>query len=247
MTNSVVTALQLDQNPLHNQLVLIEENKTSDGSFLLSTILHHQIKNKNKIVLVLFHNSIGHYHAISQKLGYNLLSLQDSNDLIVIDIPRMIASLNSEALFSDKPISLADLFSEIKTDVSELTKSSDVTLIFENVSNLLLMSYELKDVFSFIHNIRILLNEIKNVSVVLLLHNISTSDDYVSLINNLKHVSNPIITLSDLKTGKAIDVTGIFTVKWKEKDFSKWNEQSEYHYQLLDRNIKVFAPGYKNI
>lgn len=89
--------------------------------------------------------------------------------------------------------------------------------------------------------------EVKNLSVVASLHNFSSCKDHNILLNSLKHTSDLVISVSDLKTGKAIDVSGVFTVKWKESDFSKWNEQSEYHYQLLDRNVKVFAPGYKNI
>lgn len=236
MTASVINALQLDQKSLKNQFITIEENNTSDASFLLSSVIDLQIKNKCKIIFVLFHNTIGHYHAIGQKLGYNLLALQESGDLVVIDILKSVST----------NIDLKNLYFDIKKQISDY-QSNEICLILENVSNLLLLDIELKDAYTFIHYMRTLLCEVKNLSIVASLHNFSSCKDHNILLNSLKHTSDLVISVSDLKTGKAIDVSGIFTVKWKEKDYSKWNEQSEYHYQLLDRNIKVFAPGYKNI
>lgn len=247
MTNAVLTALGLDKLSKPGEFLVIEENGTADASFILSSIMGKHIKEKQKIILVLFHNIIGHYHAIGLKLGYNMFSLHKSKELVVVDGLKFMSSLCVDPDFSKNQYSLRSLLFEVKQHIHEMSNEEHVYLVIESISNLLLNNFILKEVSCFIHYIRTLMYENKNLSLVCLVHNIEDCDDFMSLVNSLKHVSNLLVTVNDLQTGKAADVTGSFVVKTKGTELQKWNEQNVYHYQLLDKSIKVFAPGVGNI
>jgi hypothetical protein len=60
-------------------------------------------------------------------------------------------------------------------------------------------------------------------------------------------VADITVTVSGLKTGQSSDVSGAMRVihrSWNQPIIAdEWNKQNLYHFKLLDRQVKVFAPG----
>lgn len=245
MVTSVTTALELDQKPLSNQFTLIEENNTSDASFVLSSFIEHAITKRQTIYIILFQNSFGHYHSIGQKLGYNLIEYQKQGNVIVFDFLKLLADgISSDKIFLRDEKFLNNFFSEIREKVTESSKSHDVMLIIDNIGNLLSMDFKLKNVLLFSHCIKTLMHDVKNLNVTCSFHNF-LDNKFAVFVNQLRHVSQLNIAVDDLKTGKAVDISGKLSVKWRTEDLMQWDEPREYHYQLLDKNVNVFAPGMK--
>jgi hypothetical protein len=80
------------------------------------------------------------------------------------------------------------------------------------------------------------------------LTHIAEGDEEQHLLTaGLCHVADVIVSVCGLKTGQSSDVSGTMKVIHRRLDqpmvAHEWNEQNLYHFKLLDRQVKVFAPG----
>ena len=226
--------LNLDKVSLNQKFMYIEEFGNSDGSFIIASMIKDQIDNNHKIILILCHNSIGHFYSICKKIGCSLSYYHNSDNVFVIDVMDKIVSGN----FLNSSNSLKNLYSEIKGKINEWGTNKNITLIVENIGNLYLSG--LSDVMNFIHYLRVLSFDLENSTVICSFHNFIKCPDFVKFSKTIKHVADIIITLKDLRTGTANDVSGHLSVSKREKlNLSK----SDYHYLLKDKSFYVFAPG----
>lgn len=235
-TSTLLSAIALDEPNFSNKFIYVEEASNADGSFIVSSVIKHQIENENNVIFVLCHNSVGHYQSISQKLGYNLLSLKECGRLVVINILEKIAG--EKFIFNEN--SLKELFNELREQINKWDSCKGVSIVLENFGNLLLIG--LKDVLNFINYLRAETIERSNLSLLCLFHNFPDTEEFNLFSKSLRHIADTSVFLKDLSTGRASDISGHLTVK-KKINFIRTT--CEYQYQLLDKGVHVFAPGCK--
>ncbi|GLH11355.1 Elongator complex protein 6 [Gryllus bimaculatus] len=143
-------------------------------------------------------------------------------------------------------ISVQQLFSIIRDKVRKLLVTHPtVCVIIDDASHFLDMGVSLRDVLSLLQYCRTLLTTFSGVSLVVLTH-VITEDDSNLLANNVAHVADTIVNISVLKTGHSSDVTGVMEVKDKQNNDAsseQWNVSSLFHFKVMDRQVKLYAPG----
>lgn len=256
MATSVCSALGIDQENFVGKLIAVEEHHSSNGNFVLNCLIAEQVHKEGSVCLVALHNSFGHYHNVGTKLGYNLHQLQEKGCVESIEVLKLLnESLNAEhenrvgnVLFGDEENTMRNLFHLIKGKTEKLLqKRKLVSLVIDDLSNLLSLGISVKEVLSFLQYCRTLLESQPGLSLVVLTH-IAEGDDEQQLLNaGLCHVADVIVTVCGLKTGQSSDVSGSMKVTHRRLDqpmiAHEWNKQTLYHFKLLDRQVKVFAPG----
>ncbi|PNF25543.1 Elongator complex protein 6 [Cryptotermes secundus] len=256
MATSVCSALGIDQENSVGKLIAVEEHHSSNGNFVLNCLIAEQVHKEGSVCLVALHNSFGHYHNVGTKLGYNLHQLQEKGCVESIEVLKLLnESLNAEhenrvgnVLFGDEENTMRNLFHLIKGKTEKLLqKRKLVSLVIDDLSNLLSLGISVKEVLSFLQYCRTLLESQPGLSLVVLTH-IAEGDDEQQLLNaGLCHVADVIVTVCGLKTGQSSDVSGSMKVTHRRLDqpmiAHEWNKQNLYHFKLLDRQVKVFAPG----
>ena len=136
----------------------------------------------------------------------------------------------------------------IKEKIEKLIKTKrTVCLVIDDATDLLSLGIPVKDVLSFFHYCRVLLESVVGLSFIILTH-ITEGDEEQRLVTaSVGHVADTIVTISSLKTGQSSYISGVLKVIHKKLDKSitrhDWNKQNVYHFKLLDRQVKVFAPG----
>ncbi|KAK6643347.1 hypothetical protein RUM43_004852 [Polyplax serrata] len=235
--SKILSTLHLDENSSHSKFVCIEERDNADGTFIISSIIKDQIEKGNNVLLIMSHNSIGHFHSISQKLGYNLMSLRDSGRIFVVDILEKIA--NEDFMLSENP--LKQLYFDVKEKIDSCKDDRGICVLLENIGNLLLIN--MSDVLNFVQYLRGLVYNKKNSLCVCSIHNFLGCSDMNTFTKAIKHVADCAVTLSDLTTGRANEVTGHLSVLNRDEKLIQC--RTNYHYLLQDKTIYVFAPGSK--
>jgi hypothetical protein len=256
MATSVCSALGTDKENLVGKLIAVEEHHGSNGNFVLNCLIAEQVHKEGAVCLVALHNSFGHYHNVGTKLGYNLRQLQEKGCVESIEVLKSLNdSLNAvhedraqNVLFGDEENTMRNLFHLIEEKTKKLLQNRKlVSLIIDDLSDLLSLGIPIKEVLSFLQYCRTLLESQSGLSLVVLTHIAEGDEEQRLLASGLCHVADMIVTICGLKTGQSSDVSGAMNVIHRRLDqpmvVHEWNKQNLYHFKLLDRQVKVFAPG----
>ena len=85
MFNEIHSALRLDKYSCENKRINIVQGLSSDASFLLHHFTSAAIKSNANVLLVAFEQTIGHFHGVGMKLGYDLFKLQKKGQFLFVD------------------------------------------------------------------------------------------------------------------------------------------------------------------
>jgi uncharacterized protein YaaQ len=256
MATSVWRALGIDKENWVGKLIAVEEYHGSNGNFVLNCLIAERIHKDGAVCLVALHNSFGHYHNVGTKLGYNLHQLQEKGYVENIEVMKLLSgSLNSALedgtenfLFGKEENAVRNLFYLIEEKIKKLVQQRrPVSLVIDDLSELLSLGITVKEVLSFLQYCRSLLESQPDLSLVVLTHVAEGDEEQHLLSAGLCHVADITVTVSGLKTGQSTDVSGAMKVihrRWDQPVIAdEWNKQNLYHFKLLDRQVKVFAPG----
>ncbi|XP_049827599.1 uncharacterized protein LOC126266943 [Schistocerca gregaria] len=131
-----------------------------------------------------------------------------------------------------------DLFSQIIKVISaaQVSGISHLSLILDDVSVLLDIGWDLKQVISFLSRLR----SLKLASMAVLTHT-AGADTLTSLLAAaLIHSSDTAVSVLPLSTGVSADVSGTLIIRHLQRPN---NTPQTFHFRLTDRQVKVFAPG----
>lgn len=229
--------ISLDIKP-SDKVISIKENGNIDSNFIITHLMKQVLIEGNKLVLVIFHNTLGHYHNIGKRLGYDFLKQVDEGCIKTIEPLKDIVDNigNGDGYFlNDKEEIVKGLFNKIKANVDELVSKSDgrVYLIIDDISHFLDLGVDLRLVIFFTNYCLSLVNR-GNVCLITNNHVSTKSDEIIS--NNLNYISDVVIEILPLKTGISREVTGVINIENKEKS-------SQFHFKSFDKGIKIFHLG----
>lgn len=246
MANDVIHTLDLDNEGLKGKLILVKENSGCDGSFFHSCFISKQIKDKGAICLVTVHNDFNHYYSVGMKMGYNLKTLKDTGSVINIDFLDIVSNhidLNESVDF------VSILFSKIENAIRTLrSKHSSVCLIVDDLTHLSNLKFTITDINLFILKCSNYVINDEQFCVVFGTHVTSSNDDSFIVSQLVSHMADIVCDVSNLKTGRSVDVSGSFKIlkPWLDNDstsLSTHTKLNNYLFKLFDRGVKVFAPG----
>ncbi|EFA08802.1 elongator complex protein 6 [Tribolium castaneum] len=229
----------LDIKPT-DRVISIKENGNIDSNFVITHLIKQILLENGKLCFVILHNTLGHYHNVGKRLGYDFLKQVDEGGIRTIeplkDIVEEIGN-GTHYLIDDKEQIVKALFTSIKNSIEELaaTAPNRVYLIIDDISHLLDLGIDLKYIISFINYCLSLVND-DRVSVVINTHVCSKSDEIIC--NNLNYVSDVVIEVLPLKTGLSREVTGVMSIE------KSGNAQvTQFHFKAYDKGIKTFHLG----
>lgn len=248
-----MAALGNDRDELVGKFLAVNEFHGSNANFILTSLMIDFLKKGQGLCFVSLHNSLGHYHHILMKMSnLNLYEMEENNKVETIELMRecrehMSCKEKCSHLWSeDNKFSVEKLYLRMKSKVLKLLEShSSVFIIVDDLSHLLDFGVPLRDVASFLHYLRTLLTLFSKVSLVVLTHLVE-DDEYDTLMANINHTADVIVNTTILKTGHSSDVSGVMEVREKQSDKQTINSQNNsnmYHFKLLDRQVKLYAPG----
>jgi hypothetical protein len=256
MATSVCGALGIDKENWVGKLIAVEEHHGTSGNFVLNCLISEQVRKEGAVCLVALHNSFGHYHNVGTKLGYNLLQLQEKGCVESIEGLKLFSeSVNTvhenrpqNIFFGEEENTMRNLFHLIEGRTKKLLeKRKLVSLVIDDLSDMLSLGIPIKEVLSFLQYCRTLLESQPGISLVVLTHIAEGDEEQRLLATGLCHVSDVIVSICGLKTGQSSDISGAMKVIHRRLDqpmvAHEWNKQNVYHFKLLDRQVKVFAPG----
>ncbi|KAJ4445917.1 hypothetical protein ANN_12603 [Periplaneta americana] len=255
MAALVCSALGTDKESLTGKLISIEEHHGSDGNFVLNCLIADQVQKDGGVCLLALHNTFGHYHNVGTKLGYNLQQLQDKGFVETIEILKLLnESMNSNSesnnrwlLLGKEDLIVKNIFLMIKEKIDKLLQVRKLTsLVIDDLSDLLCLGIPLKEILLFFQYCRTLLESEHGVSLIVLTHIADGDEEQRLLSASVAHVADIVVTICGLKTGRSNDVSGALKVHhkgWNDAvTVQEWNKQNFYHFKLLDRQVKTFAP-----
>ena len=181
-------------------------------------------------------HDLGHDSVDAANVDFNEKSPEE--DLGVPDIMKLDANL------------VRKLFLPLRNQIYELLKHREsVIVIIDDLSHLFDLRMSLRDVWFFVRYLRSLMEFEQSLSVCILTHTYKADPDSCQpdlIAVGMKHISQLIIVVEPLSTGHAKDVSGKMNVRWKMDSIRtkyNWPEKTSYLFKLLDRQVKVFAPG----
>ncbi|RZB40059.1 DUF2348 domain containing protein [Asbolus verrucosus] len=231
--------VSLDIKPT-DKIISIKESGNIDSNFIITHLIKQILLENNKLCFVILHNTLGHYHNVGKRLGYDFLKRVEDGCIRTIEpLKDIVEDIGNETnyLIDDKEQIVKALFTNIKNSIEELAAATPnrVYLIIDDISHLLDLGIDLKYIISFINYCLSLVND-DRISVVINTHVCSKSDEIIC--NNLNYVSDVIIEVLPLKTGFSREVTGVMNV---EKSGSL--QVTQYHFKAYDKGIKTFHLG----
>lgn len=262
--DSILNVLGVDRIDMKGKMTLIEEVHGSNGNFLLSSIISKAIKKNNNICLVLFHNTFTHYYNVGIKMGYDLKALRAKGQVAVVD--SMNAILSEVELLCEDELEVQDsllvqrdtktnpkivykLFTSVKNVYqNQLESDNTVLFIVDDLASLCDIGLSHTDCMLYVRYLRSLVND-KPSELCVLTHAYRNDAQICvpdALANALKHMAHLIIIVEPLKTGYSNDASGKITIRWRTDSVMReynWPEKCIYLYKLMDRQVKVYAPG----
>jgi len=267
--------LGIDRVNMNGKTILIKERHGTNANFLVNAILLHALKKMDAAVcLVLCHNTLGHYHNIGMKFGYNLLNLKEKGQVTVVEPMKIIASNitdmykgftnRTETVIPDVNftghVDIAHRFfvcvKEKYDEAARFTES--VVLIIDDINHLLNLGLSLRDTIYFIRYLRSFISLYPLSQLCILAHiyqeNLQTQNAQTSnadiIANALKYMTHLCVTTQPFKTGHSSDASGKLTVYWKTDSIRSkyyWLEKTTHLFKLLDWQVKICAPGAMSI
>ena len=188
MFPEINSALRLDKHSIENKRINIVQAPSTDGSFFLHHFISLAAKSNYNILIIAFEQTIGHFHGVGMKLGYDLLKLQKKGQAIFYDVLKnshmayMCDANHSEIADSifdfDTNLTRAipRLSSAIKQKMNEFKDQSIPSFVFiDKLSVLLSLNVKLSSVISFIIDLQFFVEE-KNGSLGMIQKHLALGD-----------------------------------------------------------------------
>ncbi|XP_058039551.1 elongator complex protein 6 [Ahaetulla prasina] len=248
------------EQPQRSKLILLCATKT-DASFLVHHFLSFYLKAHCKVCFLAFVQSFSHYNSVAQKLGVNLLTAKEQNQLVFFE---GLKSAN-QVLFGDGQESQdPNPFQFISGDGSDLKQlyyfvrtslypSADgyqgkfPVLIVDDLSVLLSLGVRLTDVLNFVHYCRATVNTELKGNLVFMMQSSEDSEDEENelLVKALRHQANSFLWAEGLASGYCKEVHGQLTILEKDswESGGAKDPRRVYQYQIQDKNVAFFARG----
>ena len=162
MFPDIHSALRLDKYSIQNKRINIVQEPSTDGSFLLHHFISSSIKSNYNVLILSFEQTIGHFHGVGMKLGYDLIKLQKKGQLIFYD---GLKSAHDSYLKDQNESDVCDIINLCSESSGSLTKllnaieektnkfentSLPVVIIIENISSFLTLGIKLACVINFL-------------------------------------------------------------------------------------------------
>ena len=172
MFNEIHSALRLDKHSCENKRINIVQGLSSDASFLLHHFTSVAVKSNANILLVALDQTIGHFHGIGMKLGYDLFKLQKKGQFVFIDglknahnsyLSESSLKVATNDLFdfhSNLESSLKHLYENIEQKITEFENNSRPSyVIIDKLSTLLSIGIATSKIIPFILKIQQIVQE----------------------------------------------------------------------------------------
>ncbi|KAM3822856.1 elongator complex protein 6 [Vipera latastei] len=249
------------EQPERSALTLLCATRT-DAGFLVHHFLSFYLRAGCKVCFLALVQSFSHYSFVAQKLGVNLLTAKEQNQLVFFE---GLKSAN-QVLFSDgQECEDPNPFQFISGDGSDLKGLYDFVrtsvnppagghrwkfpvLIVDDLGVLLSLGVRLVDLLNFVHYCRVTVNaELKgNLVFAVQSREDSEDDENETLVKALRHHTTCLLWAEGLPTGPCQEVHGQLTILEKDSRQSGGAEDLRrrlYQYKILDRNVAFFARG----
>lgn len=240
-------------------LILLTETPTTSINGLVSHFLSWSLANEYPVCLVALQHTWGHYCNVGNKMGINLRSHMEQEKIKVIEGLKLLSELSSESNLDDHPFSfilqgpqtnnpLKNLYTNIKKVIEPWQKEGKYfMLIIDNVTNLLSLGVNPKDIEVFIKYCTKLTNTSSNIcsSLVAVTTYDEKDEEGGALTKSLVHEAIATLSVEGLSTGSSRDVHGNLKLKvFDDKCYSSClPREQNYQYKMEDKNMKLFAPG----
>jgi KaiC/GvpD/RAD55 family RecA-like ATPase len=167
MFPEIHSALRLDKYSVENKRINIVQEPSTDASFLLHHFTSVASKSNCNILIIAFEQTIGHFHGVGMKLGYDLLKLQKKGQVIFFDALKnahnsYISDSNcsdTENIFdfhSDLATTLIRLLNVIEQKITQFeNKARPLVVIIDKLSLLLSLGAKLSNVVNFLIHLQI--------------------------------------------------------------------------------------------
>lgn len=221
-----------------DKIVTVIENELADANFIITHLLKQIISESNKVCLVIWHNSLGHYQNVLKRLGVDLLKKVNDGDVVVLQgLQKLLEEIVNDGDVAALREQVSEMFfEEIDKAIGDFVKNNNnVYLVLDDFSHLFDLGVSLQRVLTFVNKCVNLTNN-DRVSIVLGSH-VSDKNDLI-IVNSLRYTSDVAIVVSTLKTGRSRDVTGVIDVFR-----SRIEKRDTYHFQATDKEIRTFCPG----
>lgn len=246
MASDIVTTLELDKKSLSSKTFVIKEINGCDSSFVASCVFGHFIRVKSPVLIISSHNSIKHYHNVGLKMNYNLNRGIESGFINFYDIGKEYVN----KVITNEGLPIETIYKNIKEKIELIQKQFNVVnIVFDGVSHLLDMQYNLREVNFICTNI---INLVRSYSSsILIFHcNVAQEHDVTCILANLlSHKAHTILEVEHLASGLSNDVSGHLTLQYPgrkfedDRMFSMDPNATQYLFKLFDRGVKLLAPG----
>ena len=171
MFPEIQSALRLDKHTVENKRINIVQEPSSDASFLIHHFTSLAVKSNCNILIIAFEQTIGHFHGVGMKLGYDLLKLQKKGQVIFHDaLYDVHNSYTSDSNCSDndnifdscsnfKP-NLVSLLNAIKQKMGEFeNRSRPLVVIMDKLSLLLSIGAKFSSVVNLLIHLQTLVKD----------------------------------------------------------------------------------------
>lgn len=243
MAASVLSVLDLTPK---DQIIIIRENYLADSTFVLASILSKCFKDDTNVCLVSLHNTLLHFNNVGKRIGFDFNAEVDKGTATFIDFLSEISNdlynnQNPKYLTTEANQIVKQLLLEINNKIKKLlSNNKHISVVIDDISHLLDLSVTFNEITRFIqHLVGLTIN--KNISIIVNCHVASETDNLIS--NLLQHSADVAVIVSNLKTGRSWDVSGVLIVNRNSEIQNEINKQAVYHYRLFEKEIRVFAPG----
>lgn len=262
--------LGFDRVDMTNKMILVEEQHGTSANFLLHSVLRHALKNNQAVCLVLCHNTIGHYHNVGMRCGYNLLSLKEKGQVTVLDLMKLVISDIANDVRKDPEgerrmiipevgvtghVDVAHrLFAHVREQYEQAAKfNGSVVLIVEDLNHLLDFGLGVRDTMYFMRYLRSFVSSCPTWQLCVLVHAYREDpqhSDADMVVNALKYMAHLCVTTEPLKTGYSSNASGKLIVHWRvlpAKSMYSLMERTTRLFKLLDWQVKIFELGASSI
>ncbi|XP_054267391.1 elongator complex protein 6-like [Macrosteles quadrilineatus] len=238
MASELCSSLRLKDKDLSGKLLQVVEEHGASSTFVIASLMWNATRTSTSICLVALQNSSTHYQNVAKKLGFNLTAVD--NKTVVLD-PVWEKSLTEP---TNLELSRLDgtLYEDVKTALASM--SGKKCLIVDDLSVLITAGVDLAGVVSLLQCLRQLMEDDKDLSLLVCSHVSENCEDHRLLADFTSHVADLRVTVAPLRTGFSTNVTGsLEVVDNLEPIFGSASDKKVFHFKLTDRQIKVFAPG----
>ena len=185
MFPEINTALRLDKYSSENKRINIVQDPTSDASFLLHHFASTAVKANANILIIALEQTIGHFHGVGMKLGYDTLKLQKKGQLVFFDALKNVhESYLTESTTNSDSNDIFDFQSNLEDASTRLSRTIEIKLKeFDDHSRPL---YVIIDKLSLLLSIGVKISKVIRF-ILRVQHLVQQQNGTLGKINNHKH------------------------------------------------------------